>query len=77
MEEHELIRFLKEKQFEGVVTILCENLPDLRRIEIVLNSDPEYKNAYQLYDYNSKPEVIWDFMDSLANSKTKAEKKGK
>ena len=80
MEEHELITFLKEKQFEGVVTLLCENVTDLQNVENVLNSDPTFKNEFKLYNpddpHFSNGKVIWDFMDYLANCKTKAEKKG-
>jgi hypothetical protein len=80
MEDQDLISFLNEKQFDGVVAILCENLSDLITVENLLKSDPKYEKEYKIYNpdepHNSKPEVVLDFMDDLSNCETKAEIKG-
>ena len=80
MEDQDLISFLNEKQFDGVVAILCENLSDLITIENLLKSDPKYEKGYKIYNpdapHHSKPEVVLDFLDDLANCETKEEIKG-
>ena len=80
MEEQGLINFLNQKQYDGVVAILCESLTDLITVENLLKSDPKYVKEYNIYNpeepHNSKPEVVLDFLDELVNCETKEEIKG-
>ena len=78
----DLVHFLREKQFTGVVTILCPDVDDLINVEEILKncSIEEYRNCvvYNPYQpHNSEDTVITSFIDNLWEHETKSDITGK
>ena len=81
-EETDLVHFLREKQFTGVVTIVCPDVDDLIKVEETLKncSIEEYRkcvvyNPFQ--PHNSEDTVITSFIDNLWEHETKSDITGK
>ena len=78
----DLVHFLREKQFTGVVTIVCPDVDDLINVEETLKncSIEEYRkcvvyNPFQ--PHNSGDTVITSFIDNLWEHEAKSDIKGK
>ena len=76
MEDQDLIQVLREKQSDGIVAILFENVEDLQHVEKKLKNKYEYKLYNPDPPTNSPPEVISNFLEEL-ECQTKAERRGK
>ena len=62
------VHFLREKQFTGVVTIVCLNVDDLITVEETLKNCPI--EEYHKYEpHNSEDEVVAHFFDGLLDLK--------
>ena len=75
----DLIEFLREKKLDGVVSILCENVLELKTVAEKLN-DSEFNN-FTLYNPQapnySHPKELLSFLKSLRECKDSSERKGK
>ena len=80
-DDDDLICFLRDKELNGVLSILCHNLDDLLIVEQILTEHPDIKERNLLtYNpeepHNSESEVILKFMESLKKCDTQSKRTG-
>ena len=75
----DLIEFLKIKNPDGVISILCNNTREIEDIMEVLGLLGSYTvyNPQSPQPHLSSPSVILDFFNQLRMTKEKKERKGK